>query len=108
MTLPPIIEWDFTLSISQKEREFIYKKAIPVSDARRDGLWAAEEGAPALLEKAGLAGANILCLFVPFKLGVKFEEGPALALSKSVVKYKKGCHAKHSEYTHCFLASWRL
>ena len=60
--------------------------AIPVSDARRDGLRAAEEGTAALLENAGLAGANIRCLFI--LLGVDFEERSSLALSKSVVKSK--------------------
>jgi hypothetical protein len=54
-------------------------KAIPVSEARREGLRASEESTAALVEKAGLAGANILCLFIP--LGVDFEELPALELS---------------------------
>lgn len=58
--------------------------AIPVSEARRDGLRAVEETMPALLEKAGLAGAKILCLFTA--LGVYFEEELALALSNSVVQ----------------------
>lgn len=60
--------------------------AIPVSEARRDGLRAVEETTPALLENAGLAGANSLCLFTA--LGVDFEEEPALAFSNSVKKYK--------------------
>lgn len=58
---------------------------IPVSDARRDGLRTAEEAIAALLEKAGLAGAKILCFFIT--IGVVFEE-PALAVSNSDIKYK--------------------
>jgi hypothetical protein len=54
-----------------KENDLIYKIPIPVSDARRDALRTAEESTPALLEKAGLAGANIFLLFIPF--GVDFE-----------------------------------
>ena len=59
--------------------------SIPVSDARRDALRVAEESMPGLLEKAGLAGANIFLLFIP--LAVFFEEPPAAAaaLSKSVI-----------------------
>jgi hypothetical protein len=51
---------------------------IPVSDARRDGLRPADEYAETLLEKAGLVGANILCLFIVVL--VDFEE-LAFALS---------------------------
>ena len=57
-----------------------------VSETQREGLWAAEESMPALLEKAGLAGAKFLLLFIC--LGVDFEEEPALVLSNSVIKYK--------------------
>ena len=82
LTLPPIIERDW----KKKVKRFIIYKTIPVSEARRDALRGAEEGIAALLEKAGLAGAKILYLFIPF--GVDLEELPALALSNSVVKYK--------------------
>jgi hypothetical protein len=50
--------------------------AIPVSDARRDALRTAVDDTAALLEKAGLAGANMLCLFK--RMGVDFEELSAL------------------------------
>lgn len=63
------------------------KKPIPVSKARRDGLRGAEEDVAALLEKAGLAGANILCFFIPLGVDSDLEELPAFALSKSVIKY---------------------
>ena len=83
--------WDSFVShcntkVSQKEREPIYKIAIPVSEARRDCLHGAEESTAALLEKAGLAGAKILFLFIC--LGVDIKELPAFATSNSVVKYK--------------------
>jgi len=63
-------------------------KILPVSDARSDVLRALEESPAALLEKAGLGGANILNLFIPLGLGVDLEE-PAFALSNSFVKYNK-------------------
>lgn len=43
-------------------------------------------GTAALLEKAGLAGANILCWFL--RLGVDMEELLAFDLSNSDVEYK--------------------
>ena len=52
----------------------IYKISLPVSDARREGLRTAEESTAALLEKAGLAGANIWWSFI--RLGVDIEELP--------------------------------
>jgi hypothetical protein len=55
-----------------------------VSDARRDGLRPEEENAAAFPEKAGLAGANILCLLI-FGVLVDLEE-LAFALSKSFAK----------------------
>lgn len=55
-----------------------------MSEARREVLRATDEDMATLLEKAGLAGANILCLIVA--LGVGLEE-PALALSNSFVEY---------------------
>ena len=62
--------------------------SIPVSDAQRNALRVAEESMPGLLEKAGLAGANIFLLLIP--LAVFFEEPPAAAaLSKSVIKHNK-------------------
>jgi hypothetical protein len=64
--------------VSQKERDPVYTIAIPVSNARRDTLRAADEGTPALLENAGLAGAKILFLFIP--LGVDLEELPGFPL----------------------------
>ena len=44
-----------------------------MSDARRDGLHPYEESAAAFPEKAGLAGANILCLLI-FGVLVELEE----------------------------------
>jgi hypothetical protein len=56
-----------------------------VSDARRDGLRPDEENAATFPEKAGLAGANILCRFI---LGVPVDlEELAFALSNSVVEF---------------------
>lgn len=66
-----------------RKEGLVYKTTVPVSDARRDGLRAAEESTAAFLEKAGLAGAKILCLFL--LLGVDLEEEPALAISNSDV-----------------------
>jgi hypothetical protein len=88
LMLPPIVEWNCLLHVSQKERKLIYTMSIPVSDARRDGLRAAEEDTAALLEKAGLAGAKILCLLMRLGVPVDFEELPPspLALSNSVIK----------------------
>ena len=86
LTLPPIIEGDYNTKVSSKEREFIYKTAIPVSEARRDCLRGAEESTAALLEKAGLAGAKILFLFI--RLGIDIEELLDFAVSNSIVKYK--------------------
>jgi hypothetical protein len=63
--------------------------AIPVSDARRDGLRTAEEDTAALLEKAGLAGANILCLLMRLGVVVDFEELPPLVSSNSAIKLTK-------------------
>jgi hypothetical protein len=86
--LPPIVEWDCSLHVSQKERKLIYTTSIPVSDAQRDGLRAAEEDTAALLEKAGLAGAKILCLLMRLGVPVDFEELPPSppVLSNSVIK----------------------
>lgn len=53
------------LSQRRGEGECIYVISVPVSDARRDVLRAAEGPEP-LLDKAGLAGANIFNLFIPF------------------------------------------
>ena len=47
------------------EEEYIYVISVPVSDAQRDVLLIAE-GLATLLDKAGLAGANIFNLFIPF------------------------------------------
>ena len=70
----------------EKEKSF-RRLPIPVSDARRDDLRAVEEDVAARLEKAGLAGANILCLKFFTRLeGVGFEGLLIFALSKSVVK----------------------
>jgi hypothetical protein len=77
-----------------------------VSDARRDGLRAAEESAATFPEKAGLAGANILCLFI-FGVSVDLEE-LAFALSNSVVKYKHKHHDWLSKIAHHSFASSQL
>ena len=73
LLLPSIVDWNYTNIKVRKLGEPIYTTSIPVSDARRDGLQVAEESAATLLEKAGLAGANILFLFTPL-LGVDLEE----------------------------------
>jgi hypothetical protein len=57
---------------------------IPVSFALRTALRGTEESTPAVLEKAGLAGAKILCLSIP--LGVDLDELLALELSNAFVK----------------------
>lgn len=78
-----------------------------MSEARRDGLRADEESAATFPEKAGLAGANILCLFI---LGVPEDfdwEEPAFALSKSFVKYKHP-HTTSKKVACHFCASYRL
>ena len=85
----PIVEWDCLIYVSQKERKLIHTMAIPASDARRDGLRTAEENTAALLEKAGLAGANILCLLMRLGVVVDFKELPPLVLSNSAVKLTK-------------------
>jgi len=87
----------------RKEGEHIYATSIPVSDAQRDGLRAAEESDPALLDKAGLAGANILFLFI--RLGVDLEELAFVAFSNSFVEYKHLHIIEYSEYTHHSCAS---
>ena len=54
-----------------------------MSDAQRDGLRPEEENAAAFPEKAGLAGANILCLLI---FGVLVEpEELAFDISNSIV-----------------------
>lgn len=73
---------------------------IPVSEARREGLRAAEEAMAAFPEKAGLAGANILCFVI--RLGVDLEELPAFELSNSVVKYKLLVQKTKTFYAHHF------
>jgi hypothetical protein len=83
-----------------KENNLIYTISIPVSDTRSDALRALEESTPALLEKAGLAGAKIFLLFIP--LGVDFDELPAIALSNSVVIYKQSGCTKYPDFTHRF------
>jgi hypothetical protein len=42
-----------------------------------------------LLEKAGLAGANILCLLMRLGVVVDFEELPPLVSSNSAIKLTK-------------------
>ena len=92
LTLPSIIDRDWGNIVNSKERQ-PYAITIPVSDALRDGLRMAVEEMAALLLKAGLAGAKILCLFV--RLGVDFEEVPAFALSNSIHKFEHLVSTKH-------------
>ena len=85
LMLPPIIYRDCQIQyLSCKKGECIYTISIPVSKARREVLRIVED-TTVLPEKAGLAGANILCFIAA--LGVDFED-PALALSNSNVKFK--------------------
>ena len=66
-----------------RKEGLVYKTTVPVSDAWRDGLRAAKESTAAFLEKARLAGAKILCLFLLIE--VDFKEEPALELLNSDV-----------------------
>ena len=78
-TLLPIVDRDCTLCQSEsEEKDHVYTISIPVSDARRDALRGVKGSTPALLEKAGLAGAKIFLLLLP--LGVDFEELPNFKL----------------------------
>lgn len=62
-----------------------------MSKARREVLRIVED-TTVLPEKAGLAGANILCFIAA--LGVDFED-PALALSNSNAKFKRWHNIGH-------------
>lgn len=86
LLLPSVIDRNYINIKVRKLGESIYTTSIPVSDARRDVLRAAEEAVATLPDKAGLGGANILFLFTPLLLGVALEE-LAFAFSNSFVEY---------------------
>jgi hypothetical protein len=75
LTLPSIIDGDCKEYLSQKQRAHFNAISIRVSEARRDiGLRPPDAGD--LLDKAGLVGAKIVCLFIAL---VDLEE-PAFTL----------------------------